>query len=105
MGLGKTLQLIAFIDVFLRHTNGKHVLCVVPINTIQNWFAEFNMWLPEKPETIHSNDNGAVEEKREDVKYRDFCVYVLNDIQKTMISRAQIIGLSYNLLLEELLCS
>ena len=23
-------------------------MCIVPINTIQNWIAEFNYWLPQK---------------------------------------------------------
>jgi len=35
MGLGKTLQIVSFSDVFLRHTSGKKVLCIMPINTIQ----------------------------------------------------------------------
>ncbi len=42
------LQLISFIDVFLRHTEGRTVLCIVPVNTLQNWLAEFNMWLPNQ---------------------------------------------------------
>ena len=25
---------------------GRHVLCIVPISTVQNWLAEFNRWLP-----------------------------------------------------------
>lgn len=48
MGLGKTIQVIAFVDIFLRHTSAKKVLCIVPINTLQNWMAEFNMWAPAK---------------------------------------------------------
>lgn len=50
MGLGKTIQMISFIDIFLRHTCSKTVLCIVPINTLQNWVSEFNMWIPPSPE-------------------------------------------------------
>ena len=46
MGLGKTLQVISFIDILLSHTTARSVLCIVPINTLQNWLAEFNHWLP-----------------------------------------------------------
>ena len=42
------MQVISFIDILLSHTAARSVLCIVPINTIQNWLAEFNFWLPEQ---------------------------------------------------------
>ena len=36
MGLGKTIQICSFSDVFLSTTEARHILCIVPINTIQN---------------------------------------------------------------------
>ncbi|OON20245.1 protein, SNF2 family [Opisthorchis viverrini] len=46
MGLGKTIQIIGFLDTIFRYCNVKRVLVIVPINTIQNWQAEFELWLP-----------------------------------------------------------
>ena len=43
---GKTMQIVSFIDLLLTHTVARSVLCIVPINTIQSWLAEFNYWLP-----------------------------------------------------------
>lgn len=35
MGLGKTLQVISFIDVLFRHTQAHTVLAIVPVSTVQ----------------------------------------------------------------------
>ncbi|XP_016974752.1 helicase ARIP4 [Drosophila rhopaloa] len=78
MGLGKTLQVVSFCDIFLRHTSAKTVLCVMPINTLQNWLSEFNMWVPR-----YSADSN--------VRARNFDIYVLNDQQKTLTARAKVI--------------
>lgn len=93
MGLGKTLQVASFTDIFLRYTTAKKVLCIVPINTIQNWQAEFNMWLPPKPGLI-TDSNGTVVETSDSstVRYRDFEVYLLGDNHKTTMARAKVIG-------------
>lgn len=81
MGLGKTIQMIALIDVLLRHTSAKSVLLIVPINTLQNWMSEINMWCPE-----------SVPEGYPDVQLRNFKTYILNDNFKTPYSRAKVIG-------------
>ena len=38
MGLGKTLQVISFVDVFLRFTSARTVLCVVPVSGLTKGF-------------------------------------------------------------------
>ncbi|CAL1535806.1 unnamed protein product, partial [Lymnaea stagnalis] len=83
MGLGKTIQLISFIDIFIRCTGGKLVLCIVPINTLQNWLAEFNYWLPPK-EKLHPDDHLT--------QSRTFPIHIINDGMKTTAARAAVIG-------------
>lgn len=84
MGLGKTLQLCCFCDIFLRHTNSKTILCIMPINTLQNWLAEFNMWLPEDPEKSPLFEQG-------EVRPRNFKLFVLNDTHKTLNARSKVV--------------
>ncbi len=84
MGLGKTFQVISFIEVFLRGTCGQRVLCIVPINTIQNWQSEFNNWLPENGQQRLDQDTV--------VNYqRPFKVFMINDFAKTLKQRTEII--------------
>lgn len=85
MGLGKTIQVISFVDVLLRHTAARKVLCITPINTIQNWLAEFDKWVPA-PEAIPQNlvDSGQV-------RPRSYHVYLLNDIYRSTPARAELI--------------
>ncbi|XP_058466694.1 uncharacterized protein LOC131439558 [Malaya genurostris] len=84
MGLGKTLQLVCFCDIFLRHTSSKTVLIIMPINTLQNWLNEFNTWLPEDPENSPLKNHG-------DVRSRNFKIFILNDSHKTLKSRAKVV--------------
>lgn len=84
MGLGKTIQMISFVDVFLRCAKARTVLLIVPINTLQNWMAEFNMWCPAK-EMV--GDLGA-----DHVIPRPFNVFLLNENFKSTGSRAKVIG-------------
>lgn len=82
MGLGKTLQLVCFCDIFLRHTPSNRVLFVMPVNTLQNWIAEFNMWLPEQ---VKEDANGTV-------RPRLFKIYVLNESHKSMRAKSTVIS-------------
>lgn len=79
MGLGKTLQVVSFVDVLLRHTGAKKVLCITPINTIQNWLAEFDKWVPA-PEVAPTS-----------VRPRSYHVYLLNDMYRSTPARADLI--------------
>ncbi|CAH1783913.1 unnamed protein product [Owenia fusiformis] len=84
MGLGKTIQVISFIDVFLRTTEAKRVLCIVPVNTLQNWVGEFNMWLPDKK--CLPDDT-----PEQEVLPRQFNIHIINDTHKTPYSRAAVV--------------
>jgi RAD54-like protein 2 len=55
----------------------------MPINTLQNWVHEFNMWLPVDPEMSPLKEQG-------EVLGRKFPVFVLNDNQKTLSARAKV---------------
>ena len=82
MGLGKTLQVISFCHAFLNNTSAKRILCIVPINTIQNWLAEFNKWLPSDEIGEHDPSKLCT---------RKFSVFLLNDTLKNLEQRSKVI--------------
>uniref|UniRef100_A0A8C9XVQ2 RAD54 like 2 n=1 Tax=Sander lucioperca TaxID=283035 RepID=A0A8C9XVQ2_SANLU len=84
MGLGKTLQVISFIDVLFRHTQAHTVLAIVPVNTLQNWLSEFNMWVPPLEALPPDTDPGLVTP-------RAFKVHILNDEHKNTTTRAKVV--------------
>ncbi|XP_077400621.1 helicase ARIP4-like [Vanacampus margaritifer] len=84
MGLGKTLQVISFIDVLFRYTKAHTVLTIVPVNTLQNWLAEFNMWIPHAEPLPADSDHGLM-------RTRNFKVHILNDEHKNTASRAKVV--------------
>ncbi|KAM6983009.1 helicase ARIP4-like isoform 1-T1 [Tautogolabrus adspersus] len=84
MGLGKTLQVISFIDVLFRHTTAHTVLAIVPVNTLQNWLSEFNMWIPP-PEALPPDTDPEL------MTPRAFKVHILNDEHKNTTSRAKVV--------------
>ncbi|XP_029994731.1 helicase ARIP4-like isoform X2 [Sphaeramia orbicularis] len=84
MGLGKTLQVISFIDVLFRHTEAHTVLAIVPVNTLQNWLSEFNMWVPPAEALPPDVDRNLVTP-------RTFKVHILNDEHKNTATRAKVV--------------
>ncbi|XP_036956944.1 helicase ARIP4 [Acanthopagrus latus] len=84
MGLGKTLQVISFIEILLKNTEAHTVLAIVPVNTLQNWLTEFNLWLPPQ-EALSPETDPAV------ITGRNFKVHVLNDEHKTTLARAKVV--------------
>ena len=88
MGLGKTLQVIAFIDLYLRHTSAERVMCVVPVNTLQNWISEFDMWLPISK---------GVGEEGVEVRPRSFVLFTLNENVRSMDTRFETIDNWYKM--------
>lgn len=53
MGLGKTLQTIAFLHTYHHHFPDHHSLLVLPKNVMYNWMTEFEMWLGKtKPSAL-----------------------------------------------------
>ncbi|XP_053377474.1 helicase ARIP4-like [Mercenaria mercenaria] len=89
MGLGKTIQMIGFIDIFLRHAGARTVMVIVPINTLANWMAEFNMWVPDK-ETCEKYNIPP-----EETEPRPYKIFVLNDNYKNTPARAGVVGSWY----------
>ncbi|XP_040905386.1 helicase ARIP4-like isoform X2 [Toxotes jaculatrix] len=84
MGLGKTLQVISFIDVLFGHTQAHTVLAIVPVNTLQNWLSEFNTWVPPPEALPPDTDPGLVTP-------RTFKVHILNDEHKNTATRAKVV--------------
>ena len=47
MGLGKSLQTLAFLHTYHTYYPGNRSLLVVPANVLHNWVEEAHRWLPE----------------------------------------------------------
>ncbi|XP_053200246.1 probable ATP-dependent helicase PF08_0048 [Panonychus citri] len=69
MGLGKTLQVISFIDIYLKYTNSKTIMIVTPVSLLSNWYNEFKKFLPK--DTANPNrfkisiaNNGKTKEEK-----------------------------------------
>lgn len=59
---------------------GNRVLCIVPINTLQNWMAEFNRWMPPPEDLVECPE-------RQHFRARNFKIHLLNDALKTLEQR------------------
>lgn len=61
-------------------------MIIVPINTIQNWVAEYNNWLPEEGSVPPVTPEGL------EIRPRQFKVFVLNDTYKNLNQRSRVIN-------------
>ena len=55
----------------------------MPINTIQNWLNEFNLWIPTKETNTTNNQH--------ETRPRHFKIFVINDTYKTFKSRVKVV--------------
>lgn len=63
------------------------VLVIVPVNTLQNWLHEFDMWLPKK-------DSDAFKfAPPNTILPRQFEIFYINDTHKTTVVRSEIVGM------------
>uniref|UniRef100_H2YW63 Helicase C-terminal domain-containing protein n=1 Tax=Ciona savignyi TaxID=51511 RepID=H2YW63_CIOSA len=56
-------------------------ICITQVNTLMNWVAEFDMWLPTETKTSQS----------EEIRFRSFPVHLLCDNHKTIDSRSKVV--------------
>ena len=99
MGLGKTFQVCAFSEIFLRNTPRKTILIIAPVNTIQNWKKEFNDWLPAKPGLNEPPLDSSIHPRK-------FNLYVIDDKTKDFNSRLEVslyLALLFNFIPREII--
>ncbi|XP_071848103.1 uncharacterized protein [Apostichopus japonicus] len=66
MGLGKTLQVIAYLHTVMgaKQTGVKTALVVAPLNTVLNWEAEFEKWQEDLENAIDVYELASVKDNR-----------------------------------------
>ena len=67
MGLGKTLSVISFVHTLIANsdiTGIKNCLILCPLNTVLNWKAEFERWVPEDDE-IDVREMSAIKQNKQ----------------------------------------
>lgn len=72
MGLGKTLQTIAFLS-YLQFERGVHgpSLVVVPLSVMSSWMLEFKKWAPQlRVVRLHTNDVNERRRYRQEVSQK-----------------------------------
>jgi SNF2 family DNA or RNA helicase len=69
MGLGKTLQVVAFMDGLIQSGQAETALIVMPVSLLANWAKEFAKWAPSVPvETFHGASKVQRKKKLERIR-------------------------------------
>ena len=80
--------MISFSEIFLKHTEARTVMIIVPVNTLANWMTEYNMWLPP------TDDPRLKEKSPEELQPRNMTINIVTDNMKTVAARAKVVGKS-----------
>lgn len=78
MGLGKSIQAITFVEIFMRITKRNRVIIICPVNVLLNWAREFEKWMPKVDP--HSG-----------MPIRDWELFLLGDTVKSFDARLRLI--------------
>ena len=74
----------------MRYTQARHTLCVVPVNTLQNWINEFERWLPVLPANQNPSSSHMIPLPVDDTQYRTFGLFLLSESSRTMEARVKV---------------
>lgn len=66
MGLGKTLQVLCFLQIIHSQSPHSHFMIVVPNSLLLNWESEINKWTPELKCLVLAGSQQEKESKREE---------------------------------------
>ena len=96
MGLGKTVQTIAFLSMLHRYKTNGPFLVVVPVSTIRNWEREFAKWAPHIYLTTYTGN----QEARRLIRLHEFH-HSSKKVSKGKNFKFEVLLTSYNMIMQD----